>query len=525
MGATTTFDAESTETSDPDRIVEVHAAVDALSRAALDRCGHHELDTLAGAAQRLRGFVAAAEVRLARRRDALWSGSGDPNELGPCTGGHGDASPGSAGTSDPADTDAGRPDPGLGGSGGPIPDGAGAFDRFGDRRPGREAERDRARARAGTRFPTVEAAVGAGEIDAAHLDALVNALSLLADEPDAMATFCRHEARLLEMARCEDPVRFRRRCTDLARRCLTDHGVALAERRRRQASVRRWWDRRSGMWHLHALLDPETAARVEGALDAHLDVVRARESDSSTTMQRLQVDAFAELVAQSSLVDARTAEVIVLVDLDTLRSGILGRDGVCETSAGADLSPETARRLACDARLLPAVLGGDGVQLDLGRARRLASRDQRRALRTLHQTCAHPSCDVPIDRCRIHHVTAWEHLGPSDLSNLVPLCGRHHHLVHEGGWTLTMTEDRVAIWRTPDGTVWSVADVRDRPSPRWPVDPLADPDMDTVSTSSAATANADPGTAGHAAIGVARGRSPSEDPTVRCRTRTPGPGP
>jgi hypothetical protein len=59
---------------------------------------------------------------------------------------------------------------------------------------------------------------------------------------------------------------------------------------------------------------------------------------------------------------------------------------------------------------------------------------------------------VAFDACRIHHVVYWFHGGASDLDNLIPLCEIHHHLVHDGGWTLQLSPGRRATWRTPDGT-------------------------------------------------------------------------
>jgi len=47
----------------------------------------------------------------------------------------------------------------------------------------------------------------------------------------------------------------------------------------------------------------------------------------------------------------------------------------------------------------------------------------------------------------------WEHLGPTDLANLIPLCEAHHHLVHEGGWTLSLKPDRTITLRRPDGSL------------------------------------------------------------------------
>ena len=111
------------------------------------------------------------------------------------------------------------------------------------------------------------------------------------------------------------------------------------------------------------------------------------------------------------------------------------------------------RRLCCDAAIVPVVLNSTGATLDLGREQRLASRAQRRALRAMHRTCAHPGCTVRFADCEIHHVIDWDHHGPTNLANLLPLCNRHHHLVHEGRWTLTLHPDRSITLHRPDGTL------------------------------------------------------------------------
>lgn len=98
------------------------------------------------------------------------------------------------------------------------------------------------------------------------------------------------------------------------------------------------------------------------------------------------------------------------------------------------------------------ILGEDGVPINVGRTHRTATRAQRRALRTIYRHCAHHGCDVTFDRCEIHHIDWYEHGGNTDLANLLPLCSRHHHLVHEGGWTLHLTPDRTLTITRPDGT-------------------------------------------------------------------------
>ena len=143
----------------------------------------------------------------------------------------------------------------------------------------------------------------------------------------------------------------------------------------------------------------------------------------------------------------------MLIDHATLLHGLHDRS-VCETSDGQPITPDAVRRLACDAELIPTVLDSTGAVLDQGRARRVATVDQRRALRAMYRTCGHPDCSVRFADCEIHHVIEWIHQhGPTDLANLLPLCSEHHHLVHDAGWHLTLHPDRTITLRRPDGTV------------------------------------------------------------------------
>jgi hypothetical protein len=80
----------------------------------------------------------------------------------------------------------------------------------------------------------------------------------------------------------------------------------------------------------------------------------------------------------------------------------------------------------------------------------------------MQTTCSHPDCNVTIVECRIHHLDPWSRGGRTDLSSVAPRCEPHHHLVHESGWKLTMTPDRVATWTRPDGTVYSTGKLIDR---------------------------------------------------------------
>jgi hypothetical protein len=135
-------------------------------------------------------------------------------------------------------------------------------------------------------------------------------------------------------------------------------------------------------------------------------------------------------------------EVLVTMSLDALLTGL----GAAGLDAGVAITAGEARRLACGAGLVPAVLDGRSMPLDLGRTRRLHTTSQRRALALLHDTCAIAGCARPYAWCEIHHPHSWHAGGQTDLANALPLCGHHHRRAHDtrfdlhhrptGGWIL-----------------------------------------------------------------------------------------
>ena len=102
----------------------------------------------------------------------------------------------------------------------------------------------------------------------------------------------------------------------------------------------------------------------------------------------------------------------------------------------------TARRLACDAAILPIVLGGHSQLLDVGRAHRLFTPTQRRALSQRDKGCAWPGCDRPPGRTQAHHIVSWLDGGPTDLDNGVLLCLYHHQQAHRSEWRIRLGPDR-----------------------------------------------------------------------------------
>ena len=135
--------------------------------------------------------------------------------------------------------------------------------------------------------------------------------------------------------------------------------------------------------------------------------------------------------------------MIIGVGLDTLQSDV----GVGAVAGGPQLTAGALRRLACDANIIPAVLGTRSEPLDLGRQTRITSYTIRAAVILRDGGCLFPGCQAPPSWCQCHHRRHWLHQGPTSKENLDLLCTRHHHLVHEGGWTLTVDNN-------PERTPW-----------------------------------------------------------------------
>jgi hypothetical protein len=90
-----------------------------------------------------------------------------------------------------------------------------------------------------------------------------------------------------------------------------------------------------------------------------------------------------------------------------------------------------ARRLLCNAGVLPAVLGGESQVLDLGREDRIYDGKQRTALGIVHPVCRAEHCAVPAAWCEAHHKKPWASGGETDLEDGVLLCPFHHHRAHD----------------------------------------------------------------------------------------------
>ena len=143
--------------------------------------------------------------------------------------------------------------------------------------------------------------------------------------------------------------------------------------------------------------------------------------------------------------------VSILIDYQTL-SGELSLRRVCELFDGTPISPDTVRRLACDAALIPMVLGSLGEVLHQGKRIYSPTVAQRHAVAIRDRHCMFPGCRRPAKWTDVHHIVPYPR-GGTDLDNLLLLCDKHHHLVHEGHWRLDGTAFAFTVHR-PDGTLF-----------------------------------------------------------------------
>ena len=198
--------------------------------------------------------------------------------------------------------------------------------------------------------------------------------------------------------------------------------------------------------------EPVTANRKEDARAFLTDVPRGTfMRGPSRTVRRADALAWmAERLFESG--DAPTLapnrhEIVVHVEAEVLADGRAGR---CEIEHRTAIAAETARRLCCDAGIVPVVDGANGEPLSVGRRTRSIPPAVRRALSSRDRGCRFPGCPA-THRLHGHHVKHWADGGETSLDNLILLCPTHHRLVHEGGFDVRRLDDGAFRFTNPHG--------------------------------------------------------------------------
>jgi len=316
--------------------------------------------------------------------------------------------------------------------------------------------------------PLLAAAMRDGTASLAQAHVIDRALTALPADVDA-ETVDRAEAHLVDRAGEFGPKelgRIGRRILDVVAPEVAEaaEGARLAELEANAADHTRLTMRRlgDGSTRLSARLPDAAATRLATYLEAFSNPRRESSSASTaasddagragaaTTHDPVARLAYPRRMGEAFVAFLETADasrlpihggnattVVVTIPFDALRTemasaGLVGAGLVPgDDLTGDRITAAQARRLACTAQIIPAVLGGRSVPLDLGRARRLFSPAQRLAMGVRDTTCRAEGCDVPATWCEAHHLHPWEHGGRTDIDDGVLLCGHHHHRVHD----------------------------------------------------------------------------------------------
>jgi hypothetical protein len=266
---------------------------------------------------------------------------------------------------------------------------------------------------------------------------------------DKVVELCRFatpetEGELIDWASDATCATIRRRA-DLEVRAAQDETTEFERNR----SLRYWYEDGGRRFGLEARMPSAQGAIVAKALERVVDQIPAMPAEAGGAfIDARRADALLALCSQRIAVDADADRATVVVHASV--EALSGRRNA-ETEQDAVLPPEALQRLACDARIQVAAENDAGDAISLGRTRREPSASMMRQLRHRDRGCRFPGCGSTAF-ANAHHIVWWSRGGATDLDNLLLVCGFHHRLVHEHGWTVERADDGRARWFRADGS-------------------------------------------------------------------------
>lgn len=289
-------------------------------------------------------------------------------------------------------------------------------------------------------WPLVGQGLADATVNLAQAQVIVSGLEKLPDTIDP-EILVKAEAHLVEAAAIFGP----RELRVIARRVLDVVAPELGEEEERkaleaeEAHARRTTCLRTrrlddGTTELYARIPDAVASRLLTYLESFTSPRRegAVPKDDRVPHDRKLGQAFCSLLEafdpqRMPLHGGDATTVIVTIDYTTLR------DGLATAGFGPDdvITAADARRLACNANIVPLVLGGKSEILDLGRTRRLYNRPQRKAMGVRDKHCRAQGCQIPAAWCEAHHDDPWSLGGKTDIKVGKLFCSFHHHRAHD----------------------------------------------------------------------------------------------
>lgn len=315
------------------------------------------------------------------------------------------------------------------------------------------------------RLPATAAAFAAGEISLRHLEVIADALAGQAAGRLAPTTWAGAEEELAKQASLYRPRELAYFARDLVN-ALDQDGAVPDEREPAQVNeLHLTRNPAGGGGRIKAQLDAPTFDAVATALDT----LSKPAAEDGRGLGERQADALGDVCRRTlDLGDTPTSggerpHLNVIIALSDLEH----RARTATLDYGGSLLAADLRVLACDARVVPVVLGGAGQPLDVGRAMRTVPAYLRRAVVVRDRGCAFPGCERAPAWCDVHHILEWECGGSTDIENLVMLCRFHHRLLHHDEWTVQIRAGQ------PDFVPPAWIDRQQRPRRKPPRPPMS----------------------------------------------------
>jgi hypothetical protein len=313
--------------------------------------------------------------------------------------------------------------------------------------PGTAREKVRVARALGT-LPAIDEAFAAGRVSYAQVRAMTR-----------VATAA-NEARVLAVALEATGAQLERICRGL-KRATAPEAEQAADRRVRARALG------SGLVRLEVVVSPDEAdlliRAIERAREAMTPVGHGAEEQAAPAApdaaapRPSAADGLLHIAAgyleagDGAAAEGSSPDTQVVIHLDR---DLGAAEGALAASLddGTHVPAETLRRVACDGGLVAAVVDERASVLDVGRRTRAIPTAIKRALWLRDEGCRFPGC---ANRRFVHghHIKHWLHGGPTSLDNLLLLCSFHHRLVHEGGFTIALTDDAIVEVRTPSGAL------------------------------------------------------------------------
>ena len=337
-------------------------------------------------------------------------------------------------------------------------------------------------------MPGLRAAVDSGEVALANAERLADAAQRTAPEAVDSAS------DLLAMAKELPPDKFAREASAWTQRHQPDHGHGEWLEKRRQRYLKTW-RQKDGSVRLDGLLDPETGTRICNRLQSAAEELRRQDQKTARTgtpnsgldpahssdpgsafgdglagsqssaagggprggeglrsWDQLRADALDLLTsgdAEGSKAGGGSggrpkAEIIAVADIGVLTGQ--NPAGRCEIPGTGPVPPEVLQRIACDAQLT-GVIFADGKPLYHGSTIRTATGAQWRML--IARDCGCVGCGAPPEQCQAHHIVPYARCRRTDIDNLVLVCWRCHHNIHDHHWRVVHQNGKPAL-QPPD---------------------------------------------------------------------------